>query len=132
MNFDDLLHSKSIDPRKVLVLRHRPHEPALKNVLPWLAAERHDLFNAYQQAQGGRLERAMQAMTGTGYIASFIGREAGKSLFVGLYSISASKPLTYEQYWRLPANVELEKHGMRGRKEENKARVGLWFDLVLT
>jgi hypothetical protein len=67
------------------VLRHRPHEHKLNKVLPWLAAERPELFNAYQQTQSKQLERAMKKMTGTGYVASFIGREPGKALFIGLY-----------------------------------------------
>ena len=93
MNLNDLLLAKSIDPKHVLVLRHRPPEPKLNKVLPRLAAEEPDVFNAYQQTQGEKLERAMQAMTGTGYLASFIGHEPGKALFVGLYSIGESKPL---------------------------------------
>ncbi len=50
MNLKDLLVAKEIDPQRVLVLRHRPLEPELSKVLPWLAAERPDVFNAYQQA----------------------------------------------------------------------------------
>jgi len=38
MNLNDLLLGKDIDPKHVLVLRHRPHEPELNQVLPWLAA----------------------------------------------------------------------------------------------
>jgi hypothetical protein len=51
MNLKDLLLGKNIDPQSVLVLRHRPLEPELNKVLPWLAAERLDVFNAYQQTQ---------------------------------------------------------------------------------
>ena len=40
MDLNDLLKGKEIDPKKVLVLRHRPHEPELNKVLPWLAAEK--------------------------------------------------------------------------------------------
>jgi len=64
MNLNDLLRGKGIDPRHVLVLRHRPNEPELNKVLPWLAAEEPGVFNAYQQTQGERVERAMQAMMG--------------------------------------------------------------------
>jgi len=52
---------------------------SLNKILPWLTADRPDLFNAYQQTQGEKLERAMRAMEGVGYLASFIGNEAGKS-----------------------------------------------------
>jgi hypothetical protein len=130
MNLNDLLLGKGIDPEHVLVFRHRPFEPQLNRVLPWLAAERSDLFNAYQQIQGSeRLERAMQNMVGKGYIASFIGREAGKALFIGLYSIMKAKPITYDKYWRLPANTALKTFGMRGFTGEERPSI-LWFDLA--
>jgi len=131
MNLNDLLVGKGIDPQHVLVLRHRPWEPQLNKVLPWLAAERPDLFNAYQQTQGEKLERVMQAMAGAGYIASFIGREASKALFVGLYSIAGSKPLTYDGYWNVPAHIDLKAFGMKGLGGEKRSSI-LWFDLAPT
>lgn len=131
MDLNDLLQGKDIDPRHVLVLRHRPNEPELNKVLPWLAAEEPDIFNAYQQTQGERVERAMQAMTGIGYVASFIGREPGKALFVGLYSIGKSKPLSREEFWKVPAYVKLKAFGMRGFADERATASVLWFDLTL-
>lgn len=127
MNLNDLLLAKSVDPQHVLVLRHRPFEPELNKVLPWLAAEKPDVFNAYQQTQGEKVEKAM---TGASYVASFIGQEPGKALFVGLYSIGASKPLTHEQYWQVPAYIEMKKFGMRGFSDDRSSV--LWFDLVPT
>jgi len=133
MNLNDLFPGKRIDPRQVLVLRHRPHESELNKVLPWLAAEKPDLFNAYQQTQSKKLEKAMKAMTGAGYVASFIGHEPGKALFVGLYSIGASKPLSRKEYWQVPAYIELrERFGMRGFAEEESRTSVLWFDLTVT
>jgi hypothetical protein len=132
MNLNDLLQGKDIDPRQVLVLRHRPNEPELNKVLPWLAAEEPDVFNAYQQTQGPRVERAMQAMTGSGYVASFLGREPGKALFVGLYSIGTSKPLSREEFWRVPAYAKLKAFGMRGFADERVTASVLWFDLAMT
>ncbi|MDQ2920632.1 MAG: hypothetical protein M3R52_03300 [Acidobacteriota bacterium] len=127
------MKSNGLDPQHVLVLRHRPHELELNKVLPWLAAEKPDIFNAYQQTQGEKLERVMQAMTGAGYVASFIGREPGKALFVGLYSIVASKPLTYEEYWKVPAYIEMKAFGMKGWETREAGRSShLWFDLTLT
>ena len=38
MNLNDLLNDKGINPQHVLAFRHRPHEPELNKVLPWLAA----------------------------------------------------------------------------------------------
>lgn len=132
MNLNDLFLGKGIDPRQVLVLRHRPYEPELNKVLPWLAAEKPDIFNAYQQAHGEKLEKVMSAMQGAGYIASFIGHEPGKALFIGLYSIGESKSLTYKEYWQIPAHIEMKAFGMKGfTKEESRTSI-LWFDLKLT
>lgn len=132
MNLNDLLTGQGIDPKHVLVLRHRPNEPELNKILPWLAAEKPKVFNAYQQTQGESVERAMEAMKGVGYIVSFLGREPAKALFVGLYSIGASKPLSREEFWRVPEYIELRAFGMRGFADERPAAFVLWFDLTLT
>lgn len=132
MNFSDLLAREGIDPKQVLVLRHRPHEPGLNKVLPWLAAEKPDVFNAYQQSQGERLGRAMAKMVGAGYVASFLGQHPSQALFIGLYSIGGPRGLTYKEYWEIPANLELKKHGMRGWTRDDPRSEILWFDLALT
>lgn len=87
------------------------------------------MFNAYQQSQGEKVEKTM---TSARYVASFIGHEPGKALFVGLYSIEGWKPLSRRQFWRIPANVELNAFGMNGFTEESGRSSILWFDLVLT
>lgn len=131
MNLNDLLNDKGIDPRHVFVMRHRPSEPELNKVLPWLAADKPDIFNAYQQTQGPKLEKAMKVLQGTGFVASFIGHKPAKALFVGLYRIGDSKPLTHSQYWNVPANIELKAFGMGGFKAEDRRSSLLWFDLAL-
>jgi hypothetical protein len=132
MNLNDLLLKEDIDPRQVLVFRHRPHESKLNKVLPWLAAERPEVFNAYQQTQGKKLEKVMGAMEGVGYVASFIGHEPGKALFIGLYSIGTSKPLSQKQYWQVPAYIEMKAFGMKGFSNEDPRITVRWFDLKLT
>src|SRR2546428_7736940 len=107
MNLNDLFRAKEFEPEQILVLRHRPHEPGLRKVLPWIAGERPDVFNAYQQTQGEKLEKVMEAMKSNGYIASFIGHEQGKAVLVGLYSLSNSKPITNMPYWQIPASALL-------------------------
>jgi hypothetical protein len=116
IELNDLLGKHAIDPEKVLVLRHRPPERELRKVLPWLAAEKHDLFNAYEQTQTEKVEKAM---TGCAYVASFIGHQPGRAVFIGLYSIRGSKPLTFEQFWQVPASIELKKFGMKGLTEDS-------------
>jgi len=132
MNLNDLLKNRGVDPRHVLVLRHRPSEPKFNKILPWLAAEKPDVFNAYQQTQGEKLEKVMASMVELGYVASFIGHKPSKALFIGLYSIGKTKPLTLKQYWQVPAHAEMKALGMRGFTGENGRNSILWFDLVLT
>ncbi len=131
MNLNDLLVAKGIDPQTVIVLRHRPFEPKLNRVLPWLAAERPEIFNAYQQTQGEKLEKAMLGAT---YVASFIGHSPGKALFVGLYRIGETRPMTWDEYWKVPAYVEMKQFDIQGfTKEQALTRPSiLWFDLALT
>jgi hypothetical protein len=133
LDLNDMLRTHEIAPNDVLVLRHRPTEPGLRKVLPWLAAEKPDLFNAYQQTQGVTLERSMQTMIGSGYVASFIGHEPGKAVFVGLYRIGAARPLTHKQYAELPAYIELAKFGHGGwTPERDDRRTIFWFSLDRT
>jgi len=131
MNLNDLLINKGIDPQRVLVLRHRPHEPGLNKVFPWLAAEKPDVFNAYQQTQSEKLEKVMESMIGSGYVASFIRDEAAKAIFIGLYSVIDAKPLTLDEYWQIPAHQELKALGMKGFDGVSRKSI-LWFDLALT
>ena len=123
MLLNDLLRINNIDPKTVLVFRHCP-EPQLNKVFPWLAAERPDLFNAYQESHGEKVEKAMQRAV---YIASFIGHKPGKALFVGLYQIKGFKQITREQFLNIKANRELKSYGMEGARRD----AFLWFDLVL-
>lgn len=131
MNLNDLLKSSGIDPKNVLVLRHRPTEAPLNRVLPWLATERPRLFNAYQQTQKLKVEHTMKTMIGTGYVASFIRHSAKRALFVGLYSIGESRSLTPNEFWQLPESEELKRFGMRDFFVEDSRTSVLWFDLTL-
>ena len=126
MQFNDLLSRAAIDPRGVLIFRHRPFEPALRKVLPWLANERHDVFNAYQQTQTPKVEKAMHRAK---FVASFIGHEAGKALYIGLYELTDSHSLSRQQIRQVPANKELTAFGMRGPAAD-RATID-WFDLEL-
>lgn len=129
MNLNDLLTKASIDPTTVIVLRHRPAESQLNKVLPWLAAENPAVFDAYQRAHGARLERALSTAS---HVASFIGREPGRALFTGLYEVRGHEPLTEDQFWSIPENVELRKHGMRGFVPDDERSSIYWFDLERT
>ena len=128
MQLNDLLLNEGIQPEHVLVLRHRPFEPELRKVLPWYAAERPEIFNAYQQTQQNpRVETAFQKAT---HIASFIGHESRKALFVGLYKRGGWHPMGYDEYWSVPAYKEMKAFGIEGFTGARDAV--FWFDLELT
>ena len=128
MQLNDLLRIGGIDLKTVLVLRHSPSEPKLRAVLPWLAAENATIFNAYQQSQQNPTVEA--AFLRASHIASFIGHRSGKALFVGLFRRGASRPMGFDDYWRVPAYQEMKAFGMRGLTAESDPV--LWFDLDLT
>ena len=131
MNLTDLLRAKDINPEEVLVFRHVPKEPQLKKVLPWLAAEKPELFNAYQQTQGEKLEKVM-ASGKPRYVASFIGHTPGSALFVGLYSIGGSQQLTVDEFWAMPSHIALKEFGLDGLTNVGGRDRCLFFDLSLS
>lgn len=128
MNLNDLLQAKGIDPRRVIAFRHRPSEPQLNKVMPWLAGERPTTFNAYQQSQGEKLEKVMASLEGEGHVASFLGLEAGKALFVGLYRIAGSEVISHGAFHEIPQNKELVALGMDTFSAEARPKVR-WFTL---
>jgi hypothetical protein len=71
------------------------------------------------------------------YVASFIGLEKRKgsteqaAVFVGLYKVGNHRPMTYGQFWEVPAFQEMKKFGMRGFVEGDRPSL-LWFDLTIT
>ena len=127
MDLNDLLTKENIDPRQVIVLRHRPQEPELRKVLPWLAAEKPDVFNAYQQTQPERLEKSMLRAK---YIASFIGTQAGNALFIGIYSIGELEAIRSQPVLEAPCPQRTKVFGMEGFSGKVRPTI-LWFDLAL-
>lgn len=132
MDLNPLLTAKGIDPRKVIVMRHRPSEPRLAKVIGWLAEEKPDIFNAYQGTHGPTVENAMKKLSGDGYLASFIAYGAGKALFIGLYRIGDATPMTKDEYDNHPANGHLFEFGMnRFTPSPDRPKI-LYFNLALT
>lgn len=122
MDFKDLLMKRGFDLEKVMVMRHSPQEPELRKVLPWLAAERPGVFNAYQQIQNIRAEKALMKAD---FVGSFIG-QADKAIFIGLYRRRSWYPITDEEFWAIPENQEMKPFGLRGIENRETA---LWFNL---
>ena len=116
LQFNDFLTKRGIDPKDVLVLRHTPSEAELRKVLPWLAAGRTEVFEAYQRAQSPAAEAGMLKR---GYVASFIACDSIRNgcLFVGLYRRTGGREVLASGFWDVPHFAELRKYGMAGLGE---------------
>jgi len=125
MEFNDLFDQPA-DCSSTLLMRHSPKEPALKRVLPWLAATRPDIYNAYQQTQSPKAETQMLRAT---WLASFIGHQPGKALFIGLYRVGKYRLLNYDEYWAVPAYQAMLQWDLNGLTQERASC--FWFDLEL-
>jgi GIY-YIG catalytic domain len=111
LEFNTLLRNADIDPAEVQLMRHVPSEPSLKKILPWLAAQKPELYNAYQSVHSQRVEQFLLNPK-IKYIASFIGHEPDKAVFIGLYSMNGTTPKSPAQVWQMPNYAELKFLGM--------------------
>lgn len=125
IELNDLLAKAGLDPATVMVMRHRPTARELRNALPWLAAEEHDIYNAYQRIHGARVEKALSKAT---HLASFIGHEVSRALFVGLYAVRGWKEMPTATWRKRPDTRRLTALGHRELGREWIR----WFDLQVT
>ncbi|PJK28324.1 GIY-YIG nuclease family protein [Minwuia thermotolerans] len=129
VDLSDLLRLEGLEPKDVLVLRHRPPEPELARVLPWLADQRPDLFNAYQSTQNPRAESALSNAV---YVAAFVVLDDGRVVFAGLYRNAGWSPMDRDAFRALDAHRELARFGMTGFAEADAGETVRRFDLRLT
>jgi hypothetical protein len=130
MELNNLLLTGNVDPARTLVLRHRPTEPELRKALPLLAAERLDIFNAYQAYQNPSAERSFKAQVG-GWLVSFISYGPAKAIFVGVYKIERAEAESHEKYWSRSENIELAKLGLGAYSTAHSGTPSWRFDLRL-
>ena len=121
LTLGELLVRNRIDPARTVVFRHRPTEPELNRNFDMIVSERPDLFECYQNTHNERTESALKRAT---HVASFIRRQAGKALFVGVYEIAGWRDLSPAQWESRPPQLELVKLGMEG------ASGGAWRESI--
>ena len=88
--------------------------------MPWVAAERPAVFNAYQQTQTPRVEKAMMKAK---YVASFVARKSNRAMFVGLYRMNGGTTITRQECMQKPESIELVALGMKVPRALVKAHV---------
>lgn len=128
LTLNDMLRGERIDPAEVLVLRHRPTDKEFNRRLPWLAVNEPRIFNAYQQFQRSRVAAAFQSVK---FVASFLGREAGRALYVGMYAVRGFEVLTRKAFERRDDIRAMYEAGWSGLHDESLATIH-WFDLERT
>lgn len=125
LDLDDLLSEHGIHTTRsrVLVMRHAPPEPDLRRALPWLAANKPEIYNAYQQAQRPKQEQQLRQAA---YLVSCIGHSPRKALFVGVYLVAGFLAVTARDIFARADIQELKQLGMNFGSTEGTC---LWFDL---
>jgi hypothetical protein len=111
----------------VLVMRHRPHEK-LRKVFAGLAAERPEIFNAYQETQPPHVEKQL---ANADYVVSCIGYPQREALFVGLYKVTGQRQVSFDEYLAIPEHEELRRLGDPGWTRDNRPFPIIWTDLAL-
>jgi len=105
LRFNLLLEAEGLDPANVSVILHTTNQQPLRRMLPWIAAERPDLFDAYQSVHSRQAEATLGKRP---YTASFVPLREGKLVFVGLYLIAGIEDLPTVELYGDPRFGELE------------------------
>lgn len=124
IELNELLVKSGLDPSKIMVMRHRPTERDLRRALPWLALESPDIFDAYQCCHGPRVEKSLSKAS---HLVSFIGHEASRALFIGIYEVGGWREISSAQWHKMPTSKRLLALGDRGPADGRTIR---WFDLL--
>lgn len=104
--FSALLDHADLRAADVTYLFHTTTLPVLRRMLPWLAAERHDLFEAYQSVHSVTAERTLANRP---FVASFVPIGQDDMAFVALYRISRMEERPTATIYADPRFTELER-----------------------
>ena len=121
LTFVDILTKHEIDTQTTLIMRHRPEQPALARVLPWLADEHPDAFNAYQSTQNTKEQNQLRKAS---LLASFVASGVGEAVFVGMYEVNIGKRRSASDINKIPAFAKLVEFGFPKAKQSTH-----WFEL---
>jgi hypothetical protein len=106
VRFNLLLADAGIEPHQTAVAFHTPSEPPLRRALPWLAQERPDLFDAYQNNHARNAEATVR---GRRWMASFVAGEGRDMIFAGLFRVDGHVRRDREGFEADPAHRELAR-----------------------
>lgn len=104
--FNALLDHAGVSPSDVTLLFHTTTLPILRRMLPWLAAERPDLFDAYQSVHSLTAERTLANRP---LVAAFVPIDRDDMAFVALYRILAMQDRPTSEIYSDARFAELER-----------------------
>lgn len=108
MNLNDLI-PRHVDFDGLLIMRHTPQRPRLRQEMLKLAIEEPKVFNEYQQTQRPREEKMLAKAK---YLVALFGNKPGEAVFVGLYRNRGSRQITRRELLGRAATRELGKYGV--------------------
>ena len=130
LRFNMLLREAGIAPTETAVLLHTPIQPGLRRMLPWIAAEEPEVFDAYQANHSDGVEKTL---LGRRWVASFVGTTEKRLVFVGMFENRGSTFEIWEAMDRLSAFQRLASiadHPSMVERHAGSSRTGrLKFDL---
>ena len=90
LGFNTLLKAEGIEPGDVSVILHSTNLQPLRRMLPWIVAERPDLFEAYQSVHSLPAEAALKRRP---FAASFVPVSGKRYAFAGMFSVDDVREL---------------------------------------
>lgn len=106
MKFSVLLDEAGISPTDVTFLLHNATEEPFRSKLGWIAANRPDLFSAYQALHGSQAAATIQNRP---LVASFVPLGKGFYLFAGMFRVAGIVDTPRSTIYADPRYAELEK-----------------------
>ena len=102
--FNDLCELNDVEIKYVSLMMHNTTAEPLRSMLPWIAAERRDAFEAYIRVHS---IQATAALKNRPLVAIFLPFQSGRSLFEGLYQVAGVEALPARDIYSDPAYREI-------------------------
>ncbi|MEO0911503.1 MAG: GIY-YIG nuclease family protein [Pseudomonadota bacterium] len=106
MRLNTLLREAGLAPEACAVMLHTPQKPKLRRMLPWLAAERPDVFATYQSVHVRNVEPTLKARRN---VVVFLDIGAGRQVLAGLYAVEGWEERPLEALDADPAFIALSR-----------------------
>jgi hypothetical protein len=129
VHFNDLLRLNRLSPDDVTIVLNTTNLQPFRDMLPFLAGSRRDLFEAYQSVHS---DQAAKTIRNRSFMASFVPLPDRRMLFEGLYAVRSATPRPMAEIYKNPAFDELEFSfgaiGTGSKANMKRARDQVLFD----